>query len=383
MGQSSLPSRYHEAHGLANPPGRRAPPPRNSRSSRGPPRLEPLAPKGAIYHAGYRRLDPKSPVATAGIAFVRCLNAAGRVLSRTRGAAASDNLGRAATGACRSRFLGIRVYIPMVVLNVLEERGRFVIGLALTDPVRGLSSYLVGDESAIDTVAVGPGALGPAAPVLPADHVGLATRHVHADRRSAARESMDLLGLAVSLSHRAPASFPFERLHEGDVIVLGSLRVEVGETPRHTEDSLSLVVRDLSGGTEPWRVMTGESLFVGDVGRPDLAEGSPQPVRDAARPAYPTIRPSPTLPDFSEVYPAHYGASPCGSLVVKTASRSPQRDTNAASTGRSTSRTSIPSWATSFGFRSPRLPTPPARGPTISDGRRTIDIFDANQRVAK
>jgi hydroxyacylglutathione hydrolase len=202
-----------------------------------------------------------------------------------------------------------------------------VIWLTLNDPARGCNSYLLGDEVTGTALAVDPlGALGPEAYVLAAQDLGLAIQHVvethvHADHESAARELADALGIAVSLSHRAPVAFARRPLHDGEAITLGAIRVEVWETPGHTDDSLSLVVRDGRRGSDPWLVMTGDSLFVGDVGRPDLAEASPEAVREAAHRQFESIRRLMTLPDFTEVYPAHYGSSPCGGLFM---SRKPQ-----------------------------------------------------------
>lgn len=197
-----------------------------------------------------------------------------------------------------------------------------MIWIALQDPALGCSSYLVGDDATGDALAVDPlGALGADAYVLAAQEAGLAIRHVvethvHADHVSAARGLAEVLNLPVSLSHRAPADFAFRPLRDGDVIALGAVQVEVWETPGHTDDSISLIVRDHNRGADPWLAMTGDSLFVGDVGRPDLAEASEDAVRTAARRQFASIRRILTLPDFTELYPAHYGASPCGGLFM-------------------------------------------------------------------
>lgn len=192
----------------------------------------------------------------------------------------------------------------------------------LNDPALGCSSYLVGDEVSGTALVVDPlGALGADAYVLAAQDMGVAITHVvethvHADHASAARELADALGLQVSLSHRAPAGFPFHPLHEGDRISLGSVSIEVWETPGHTPDSISLVVYDTLRGTDPWLVMSGDSLFVGDVGRPDLVDPNPDLIRQAAQDQFHSIHRFLTLPDFTELYPAHYGSSPCGGLFM-------------------------------------------------------------------
>ena len=192
----------------------------------------------------------------------------------------------------------------------------------LNDPNLGCNSYLLGDETVgVGMVVDALGALGAEAYILAAQEAGLSIRHVvethvHADHASAARELADLLGLSVTVGHRASPRFPVSAVHDGDEIRMGEIRVTVWETPGHTPDSISLVVRDLTRGTDPWLVLTGDSLFVGDVGRPDLVDPDPGQVRQAALDQFRSVRRIMTLPDFTEVHPAHYGSSPCGGLFM-------------------------------------------------------------------
>lgn len=192
----------------------------------------------------------------------------------------------------------------------------------LQDPANGCSSYVVGDETVAEAIVVDPlGAVGAEAYLLAAQELGvtithIVETHVHADHLSAARELAALTGLTVSLGRAAPAVYPFRALADGDMLELGRLALTVWETPGHTPDSISLLVRDRLRGEDPWLVLTGDSLFVGDVGRPDLADPDPAQVEAAARQQFASVRRLMSLPDYVEVHPAHYGASPCGGLFM-------------------------------------------------------------------
>ena len=192
----------------------------------------------------------------------------------------------------------------------------------IRDPVLGCSSFLLGDEvTGVGLVVDALGSVGPDAYILAAQEAGLAIgfvveTHVHADHASAAAGLADALGLPVTLSHKAEASFPMNPVQDGAEIALGSLVVTVWETPGHTPDSVSLIVRDKTRSDDPWLVMTGDSLFVGDVGRPDLVDAEPELIRRAAQDQYESVHRLMTLPDFTELHPAHYGSSPCGGLFM-------------------------------------------------------------------
>jgi glyoxylase-like metal-dependent hydrolase (beta-lactamase superfamily II) len=101
----------------------------------------------------------------------------------------------------------------------------------------------------------------------------------------------------------------FSPLRDGQEIELGNTRVRVLHTPGHTPESICLVVTDLRRGSDPWFVLTGDTLFVGAVGRPDL----PGNARENAAALYESIhRKLLTLPDDLEVYPGHFSGSVCG-----------------------------------------------------------------------
>jgi glyoxylase-like metal-dependent hydrolase (beta-lactamase superfamily II) len=102
---------------------------------------------------------------------------------------------------------------------------------------------------------------------------------------------------------------PFTPLRDRDDIELGNTRVRVLHTPGHSPDSICLLVTDLKRGTDPWFVLTGDTLFVGAVGRPDL----PGRARENAAELYASIHEKLlTLPDDVEVFPGHFSGSVCG-----------------------------------------------------------------------
>jgi hydroxyacylglutathione hydrolase len=133
--------------------------------------------------------------------------------------------------------------------------------------------------------------------------------HVHADHRSGGPELALRTGAEYCLHESADVSFPFTALHDGGDIELGNTRVKVVHTPGHSPDSVCLVVTDLKRGTEPWFVLTGDTLFVGAVGRPDLPGRS----RDNAAQLHASIHDKLlALPDDLEIYPGHFSGSVCG-----------------------------------------------------------------------
>lgn len=133
--------------------------------------------------------------------------------------------------------------------------------------------------------------------------------HVHADHRSGGPALARKIEAAYCLHESADVSIPFEALRDGQEVEIGNTRIEVRHTPGHTPESMSLVVKDLRRGPEPWFVLTGDTLFVGAVGRPDL----PGHARENAGQLYDSIHTKLlTLPDELEVYPGHFAGSACG-----------------------------------------------------------------------
>jgi glyoxylase-like metal-dependent hydrolase (beta-lactamase superfamily II) len=133
--------------------------------------------------------------------------------------------------------------------------------------------------------------------------------HVHADHRSGGPALAKRVGAKYCLHRSADVTLPFEPLDDGQELEFGNTRVKVLHTPGHTPESICLVVTDLRRGTEPWFVLTGDTLFVGAVGRPDL----PGHARENAGQLYDSIRSRLlALPDDLEVYPGHFSGSLCG-----------------------------------------------------------------------
>lgn len=133
--------------------------------------------------------------------------------------------------------------------------------------------------------------------------------HVHADHRSGGVELARKIGAAYCLHESADVDLPFEPLQDGQEIELGNTRAKVLHTPGHTPESICLVVTDLRRGADPWFVLTGDTLFVGAVGRPDL----PGQARQNAGELHDSIHDKLlTLRGELEVYPGHFAGSACG-----------------------------------------------------------------------
>lgn len=135
--------------------------------------------------------------------------------------------------------------------------------------------------------------------------------HLHADFVSGHRELSERTGAAIYLGEGSGATFPHRAVREGDEVAFGKVRLRFLQTPGHTLESVSVVVTDLEHGETPAAVLTGDTLFIGDVGRPDLAEShTPQAL---ARMLYDSLREKILkLPDETLVYPAHGAGSMCG-----------------------------------------------------------------------
>ena len=133
--------------------------------------------------------------------------------------------------------------------------------------------------------------------------------HVHADHRSGGFELARHVGASYCLHESAAVTLPFEPLRDGTQIELGNTRVRVIHTPGHSFESVSLVVTDLKRGIDPWFVLTGDTLFVGAVGRPDLRGRA----RESASELFDSLHDKLlVLPDDVEIYPGHFSGSLCG-----------------------------------------------------------------------
>lgn len=187
-------------------------------------------------------------------------------------------------------------------------------------------SYTIGCARAKEAIIVDPNdAIGAEAYVLDAADlgvsiVGVLETHVHADYVSCARELAEMAGVPLHL-HRAATGlvrYAFSAFEDGHAFDVGKVRIEAWFTPGHTPEHTSFVVTDRARTDQPWFVLTGDCLFVGDVGRPDLLVGEAQldvmDEAERARTQYASVRRLFTLPDHVEVFPAHYGGSTCGGV---------------------------------------------------------------------
>jgi len=135
--------------------------------------------------------------------------------------------------------------------------------------------------------------------------------HLHADFVSGHQELAARTGAKIYLGARAGAKFPHVPVHDGDQIRFGDCGLRFLETPGHTPESVSIVVTDYAQSSQPYAVLTGDTLFIGDVGRPDLApDRTPQQL---AAMLYDSLHQKLlALPDNVLVYPAHGAGSLCG-----------------------------------------------------------------------
>ncbi|MBI5668151.1 MAG: MBL fold metallo-hydrolase [Chloroflexi bacterium] len=141
--------------------------------------------------------------------------------------------------------------------------------------------------------------------------VAIFETHVQADHRSGATRLAEITGAPIYLHESAKVRFPFHPVRDGDTIELGNDYVRVLHTPGHSLDSISLLVGDRTRTAAPWLVFTGDTLFVGDVGRPDL-HGDAQTVTFAGQLYDSLFNKLLKLDDFVEVYPGHFAGSACG-----------------------------------------------------------------------
>ncbi|RPJ02372.1 MAG: MBL fold metallo-hydrolase [Chloroflexi bacterium] len=141
--------------------------------------------------------------------------------------------------------------------------------------------------------------------------VAIFETHVQADHVSGAPQLAAATRAPIYLHESAPVQFPFTPLHDGSVVELGNDYVRVLHTPGHSRDSVSLVVGDRTRTDTPWLVFTGDTLFVGDVGRPDL-HGDANTAIFAGQLYDSLFTKLLTLDDIVEVYPSHFSGSLCG-----------------------------------------------------------------------
>ena len=152
------------------------------------------------------------------------------------------------------------------------------------------------------------------------EHVFLT--HLHADFIAGHLELRDRVGAKIYLGRAARVEYPHVGLGDGDAVEFGQLRLQARETPGHTPESISILVFDLAtSATVPHAVLTGDTLFIGDVGRPDLLAAPGASATDLGAQLYASLRNKLlTLPDTTLVYPAHGAGSLCGKALSQETS---------------------------------------------------------------
>jgi hydroxyacylglutathione hydrolase len=184
----------------------------------------------------------------------------------------------------------------------------------------GCASYLVGDEHAGVAVVVDPAyAIEPYLDEAARRGVRLERvleTHTHADHVSGHGRLALEHGLPVAIHPAAEPGFEFDPLEDGAEIEVGEVAVRVLHTPGHRPEHCAFGVADRSRADEPWLVLTGDSLLVGDAARPDLAIEA----AEGARGLFHSLRRLAELPDGVELYPGHVAGSLCGAAMSSKAS---------------------------------------------------------------
>jgi hydroxyacylglutathione hydrolase len=196
----------------------------------------------------------------------------------------------------------------------------FVIFRQFVDDGLGCASYLVGDEHEGTALVVDPAyAIEQYLEEAARRHVRL-TRvletHTHADHLSGHGRLASEHGCTVYVHPAADAEYRHEPLGDGGTVELGSVCIRTIHTPGHRPEHCAFAVSDRSRGDEPWLVLTGDSLFIGDAARPDLASEA----REGAEGLFHSLRRLAELADGVEVYPGHVAGSLCGAGMSSKAS---------------------------------------------------------------
>ncbi|HEU4794841.1 MAG TPA: rhodanese-like domain-containing protein, partial [Pyrinomonadaceae bacterium] len=145
--------------------------------------------------------------------------------------------------------------------------------------------------------------------------------HLHADFVSGHQELAARTGAEIIFGEKANASFAHRAVREGEEIRLGKVILSFIETPGHTPEGICVLVTDTEVSDQPQKILTGDTLFIGDVGRPDLAGGKGYTPQMMAEMMYESLHGKIlTLPDEVEVYPAHGAGSMCGRNMSKETS---------------------------------------------------------------
>jgi len=190
-------------------------------------------------------------------------------------------------------------------------------------PCLAHASYMIGDEQTATAAVVDPQRdidqyiAFAAEHALKIKHVLLT--HLHADFVAGHLELRDRVEAKIYLGGAAKAGYAFTSLRDGDILEFGRVRLKVLETPGHTPESISILLYDLNlSDSEPDAVLTGDTLFIGDVGRPDLRASLGWSAKDLGNMLFDSLHAKLlALPDQCLVYPAHGAGSLCGKSLSK------------------------------------------------------------------
>ncbi len=199
------------------------------------------------------------------------------------------------------------MYFKQFYLNCLAHAS-YLIGsdgeAAVVDPQRDVDQYI--EEAAADHLEIR----------------YIIETHLHADFVSGHRELAARTGAQIIFGEKAKATIPHRAVRDGDELVIGKIKLRILETPGHTPESICVLVTDTEVSDRPQKVLTGDTLFIGDVGRPDLAGAKGYTKEMMAAMLYDSLHEK-LLPldDAVEVYPAHGAGSMCGkNLSTETSS---------------------------------------------------------------
>jgi rhodanese-related sulfurtransferase/glyoxylase-like metal-dependent hydrolase (beta-lactamase superfamily II) len=181
----------------------------------------------------------------------------------------------------------------------------------------GCAAYLVGSTDAGEAAAVDPRIDMVDEILALASREGLRIRyvletHTHADHVSGHHELAARTGARIGVHEAAGVAYPHLALHDGDELALGEVRLRVLHTPGHRPEHVAFAVIDTARGADPWVVLTGDSLLIGDVARPDLAIAGTEGADALFTSLRERLLP---LPDGTLVYPAHVSGSLCGRVT--------------------------------------------------------------------
>ncbi len=181
--------------------------------------------------------------------------------------------------------------------------------------------------------------------------------HIHADYISGARRLAELAQARYVLHADSSAQFDFHAVSEGDLLDLGNVQIRVLHTPGHTPEHIALVVTDKTRGPEPWFLLSGHTLMVGDLGRTELASSA----EEGARALFRSVQKLKILPDYLEVLPGAFSGAVCGRSL--SGNQAQQLALSDASIVRCRSRTKRNLYATCCRTYLPRHLRPPGFAP--------------------